>query len=99
MLAASALLAITGAVETTAPASGAVVRDFKGTILSVKPSNRSFLIHDLRRGRNFRIYVRPGTSFTRGFKGYRSLRKDVDVEVRASRTKGGRLFARVVERD
>jgi len=91
-----ALVAVTG---TTAPASGAVVREFKGTVLSVKPSNRSFLMHDLRRNADFRVYVRGKTTYTRGLKSYKSLRKGVDIEVRAARTKGGRLFARVVEAD
>ena len=97
--AASALLAVMGTVGTTAPASGAVVREFKGTVLSVKRSNRSFLMFDRRRGGNFRIYVRPGTRFTRGLRRYKSLRKDVDIEVRAVRSKGGRLLARVIEKD
>ena len=97
--AASALLVVTGTAGTTAPASGAVVREFKGTVLSVKRSNRSFLMFDRRRGGNFRIYVRHGTIYTRGLKGYKSLRKDVDIEVRAARSKGGRLLARVIEKD
>ena len=96
---AAAALAVVAVTGTTAPASGAVVREFKGTVLSVKRSNRSFLMHDLRRNGNFRIYVRGTTTYTRGLKSYKSLRKGVDIEVRAARSKGGRLFARVVEAD
>jgi hypothetical protein len=98
-IAAAAVLAAAATAGTTAPASGAVVREFKGTILSVKRSNRSFLMHDLRRGTNFRIYVRKRTVYTRGLKSYKSLRKDVDIEVRAVRSEGHRLLARSIEGD
>ena len=63
--AATALLTVTAIPGTTAPASGAVVRKFEGTVVSVKRSNRSFLMHDLRRGGNYRIYVRSRDSYAR----------------------------------
>ena len=48
---------------------------------------------------SYRIYVRPSTRFARGLKGYRSLRKDLEIEVRASRSPGHRLIARKIELD
>ncbi len=97
--AAIALLAATGIPGTTAPASGAVVRKLEGKVISMRWTNRSFLIEDERRATTYRIYVRPSTRFARGLKGYRSLRKDLEIEVRASRSPGHRLIARQIELD
>ena len=98
-IAASALIAATAIAGTTAPASGAVVRKFEGKVVSMRWTNRSFLIQDERRKTNYRIYVRPSTKYARGLKGYRSLRKDLEIEVRASRSPGHRLIARRIELD
>jgi hypothetical protein len=99
VIAALAALGASGLAGAVAPASGAVVRKFEGEVISVKRSDRSFLMHDRRRGRNYRIYVRRRTRYESLPRRFSSLRRELEIEVLAARSPGGRLLARKLERD
>ena len=95
------VLALTAVLAVAAPDAGARAKliHFKGTVVSVKRSDRSFLMDDLRHSRKFRIWVNRSTSYERGLTGFGKLRRNLDIEVKARRTPGGRYMARHIELD
>ena len=92
-----ALLCAAAALLLAAPAaSGAAVRQFEGTVVSVNDDNRTFRLRDSERG-TVRIKVRRSTRFERiaGFGGLRAGQQNIEATVRRS---GGRWVAIEVER-
>jgi hypothetical protein len=92
-----AVVAPSGAVTAAAPATAAAQsRQYEGTIVSVRKSDRTFRLRDSERG-TIRIKVTRNTRFERlnGFAALRAGLTNIEAVVRRS---GGRFIASEVER-
>ena len=77
-------------------ASGAVLREFEGTVVSVNRDNRTFRLRDSERG-TVRIKVTRNTRFER-IAGFRSLKRGMTAIESTVRRSNGRWVALEVER-
>jgi len=87
---------VAAAPAAAAPAGGAVLREFEGTIVSVNRDARSFRLHDSERG-TARIRVTRNTRFER-IAGFGALRRGMSNIEATVRRADGRWIAREVER-
>jgi hypothetical protein len=88
--------AVAAAPAVAAPASGAVTREFEGTVVSVDRGDRTFRLRDSERG-TVRIRVNRSTRYERidGLSGLRAGMTNIEATVRRS---NGRWVALEVER-
>jgi hypothetical protein len=95
-VAAAAPVALPATAPATSATSAAAVRQFEGTVVSVKRDPRRFRLHDAERG-TVRIRVTRRTRFERiaGFRALEPGMRNVEATVRRS---DGRWIALEVER-